>query len=347
MISSGRTLKFLSITGSKLTSAVASLANQFTSYENGRHEGVDRELCRIIQESKAGIRPRMVIYSQSLWRLPPDVEINRLSPPQVRDNEFISLRDLLEPNRSNRESLLSSMEGKDRLILSFILATFLLHFYNGPWLQGSLDSDNVCFLLCHRRISPDITKPYLTTSFSSMKRGALPGELNQPHLFPDILSLGILLLEIARGAPIHFEESQDRCVVALECMDKWATTYRIGRFRTIPEGLRRAISACIDPKEFRDNMLDKISVGNFEIRKYIFERILHPLEDALSTAYEIQLNTLHAGISQRKELAGIGSFDHQEEDGREKYEYTCLQAFSSLIPTSSIGKAMLTNGLIT
>ncbi|KAI0881978.1 subtilase [Annulohypoxylon maeteangense] len=288
--------------------------------ERAEHIEVENGLCRVIQGVKAGIRPRMVVFSERLWQLNADVEINQLSSPQVRDSEFKSLKDLLQPSRDSRESLLSSIEGKDRLILSFVLATSLVHFIRGPWLQASLNSENICFLVSHSRLLPDITKPYLTTRCSSLSPRKSPRELNQPHRFPDILSLGVILLEIARGSPIEFREPQDHCVVALECMDKWTRICQTGRSRTVPDGLLRAISACIDPKEFRDNGLDKAVVKDFEVRKYIFERILYPLEDALCTAYEIQLNMLHKDIARVKQSRGVGSFDHREENRPEKRE---------------------------
>lgn len=296
------------------------------------HAQAKNRLCGIIQEVKAGIRPRMIVYRRSLWQLEADPETNRSSFPQVRDAEFISLRDLMRPDGSNQVSLLSSIEGKDRLILSFILATSLLHFIHGPWLQASLNSENVCFLASNRRSLPDLTKPYLTTSFTSPAQPPLSRDLNQPHPFPDILSLGILLLEIARGAPIDFEEPQDPCVVALKCRDKWVKTCRTSRSRTVPEGLCQAISACIEPKESRNHVLDKNSHKDAAVRRFIFERVLYPLGNALSTAYEINLNTLHVDIGRAKEFRGIGSIDHQGESRQEKYEYTSLKAFIPLTP---------------
>ncbi|KAI0446279.1 subtilase [Xylaria telfairii] len=279
--------------------------------ERAEHRKVEDGLCRVIQGVKAGIRPRMIVFGETLWQLQADPDINRLS--QVRDSEFKSLKDLLQPNRDSRKSPLSSIEKKDRLILSLILATSLAHFVRGPWLQTGFNSENICFLMSHSRSSPNITKPYLTTSyFSSMQRES-PRELNQPHRFPDILSLGILLLEIARGFAIDFKESEDRCVVALHFMDKWTD-----RSRTVPDGLCRAISACIDPAEFRNNGLDKPSVNDLDIRKYIFERILYPLEDALSTAYDIHSNTLHMDILGEEKASGVGSFDHHDENRQEK-----------------------------
>ncbi|KAF9879163.1 hypothetical protein CkaCkLH20_03396 [Colletotrichum karsti] len=119
------------------------------------------------------------------------------------------------------------------------------------------------------------------------------------------------------GASIKFQEPSNRCVDALDYMDEWMGISKADRSRTIPSGAYQAISACVDPKEFRNNMLDKMSVTDFEIRKYIFERILYPLQEALSTAYNIETGTLHKEISQIK--AGVtGSFDHQDEKGKEK-----------------------------
>ncbi|KAM5347454.1 hypothetical protein ACJ41O_010459 [Fusarium nematophilum] len=157
-------------------------------------------------------------------------------------------------------------------------------------------------------------------SCSSPRARCESGRLNQPHRFPDILSLGILLLEIARGASIDFQEPQDRCVAALQCLDKWKRTCRSSHSRTVPDGLSRAISACIDPKELRKDFLDKASVSDLDVRKYIFERILFPLEDALATAYEIQLNTLHTEISQVGKAGENEAFDHYDEHRLEKQE---------------------------
>ncbi|KAM0547324.1 hypothetical protein ACHAPJ_010460 [Fusarium lateritium] len=282
------------------------------------HREVKDGLCGIIQGVKAGIRPRMVVYARKLWQLQADVEINRLSSPQIRDNQFTSLRDLLQPNQRGGRPLVSSIQLKDRLILSFVLATSLMHFYSRPWLQASLNSENICFLASHYGTVPDITKPYLTTNLFSEAREVVPRELNQPHRFPDILSLGIVLLEIARGALIDFEEPQDRCVVALKYMDKWARTCRTSRCKTVPDGLRQAIMACIDPKELRGNALDRSSVRDLEVRTYIFERILYPLEEALLTAYEVQLNTLGSEIPPATGPSGTGSFDHIDEHQQER-----------------------------
>ncbi|KAI1739866.1 subtilase [Xylaria scruposa] len=300
------------------------IAIKHQDLEFASHSKVEDGLCRVIQGAKPGIRPRMVIFGESLWQLRADPDINQLSYPQVRDRKFKSLKDLLQLNRDSRTSWLSYIGGKDRLILSFILATSLMHFVRGPWLWAGLNSENICFLMLNSRY--DITNPYLATTYSSLAPRE-SRELDQPHCFPEILSLGILLLEIARGFTIDFEESQDRCVVALDFMDKWTR-----QFPGAPEGLRKAISACINPTVLRNNGLDKMLVTDLEVRKYIFEKILYPLHNALSEAYMIESNTLHANIARVKNMSGIGCFDHEDENRLEKREMSrqWLEPFEDL-----------------
>lgn len=266
----------------------------------------------------------MVIYSQQLWQMQADADLNPTLPPRVGDGDFRTLGDLLLRKKQRKHtSTVSLFEPKDRLILSFILATSLLHFFNGPWLRVSFDHSNICFVASRRPLSlPDITKPYLTTSFSSWMPKESGRQLNQPHKFPDILSLGILLLEIAREAPINIEEPQDRCVVALEYLEKLERASRIDSWRNVPNGLLHAIRYCVDPKELRNNVLDKKDVKNSEIRKYIFENVVYHLGEALSTACQIEPDMLLTDHSQEKQpddSTGVGSFDHQEEDGEKRY----------------------------
>ncbi|KAK2009327.1 subtilase [Colletotrichum eremochloae] len=285
-------------------------------FEKTIHEQVNNDLCGRIQTAKLGARPRMLVYRKRLWQLHADVELTPLSPARVQDGNFRSLKDLLRPSQGSRESLLSSTATEKRLVLSFVLTTSLLCIFSGPWLPANLSSENICFLVPSCQSLPDITKPYLTTTCSSLAQRPLPVGPSQPHHIPEILSLGILLLEIAQGFPVEFKESHDRCYVALENLEAWA---KMRRSRDTHEGLRQAILACISPKELRKHGLDKTSVGATEVMRYIFGNVLYPLEEALK-AYEIQSNTLHTYIGRKTEVRDIGSFDHQDDDRREREE---------------------------
>lgn len=316
---------------------VPSAANQpVKSYVVNEPREVKNGVCGIIRGVKPRLRPRMIVYEQKLWQqVAVDFERNHLSSTQLLDSDFASLKDLLLPCRGRRQSFLSSIKTEDRLILSLVLTTSLLHFFGGPWLQASLSSENICFLVSGR-LSTDITKPYLTTTCSTvMPKPVAVIEPDRLHRFPDILSLGILLLEIAQGAAIDFDKSQDRCVEANFCLEKW-TNESMGRFTTIDERLLEVISACIEPENFSGNVFDQMKVPNFLVREYIFERILWPLDRAMNEAYE---------KAPANETKGFGNFDHQDEHAAEKYDTFFLSGSITVLMTF-LDSNLLTAGMI-
>ncbi|KAI1173274.1 subtilase [Nemania sp. FL0916] len=290
------------------------------SYGGSGLDKVDYDFCRIIREVKPQTRPNMVVHGQNLWLLSAKIESNKSFCTQVQEDRFVSLKALLQSGQGSSNIRLSRTGGKDRLILSFILATSFMHFVRGPWLQSGLNSENICFLKSHPRSPPDITQPYLTTSCSSSTQRESPQELNRTHWEPDFLSFGILLLEIAQGASINFSEEYDRCATALDCMDEWIRLSKADRSKFVPDELRRAISACISPDE-----INNAAPGSFskhaELRKYLFERILYPLELSLM-AYGIHLNELDAHTTREPAVKGLGSFEHQLNIPQEWYRFT-------------------------
>ncbi|KAL8376135.1 hypothetical protein RB595_007311 [Gaeumannomyces hyphopodioides] len=297
------------------------------------HLKVDSDLCGVISNVKPKIRPCMAVWAKELWRLQPGIEECRSMSTQIKETEFVTLRELLlqQPShgggRSSKRSLgLAPWRPKDRLILSFILTTTLLRLskISVSGLEQDLTSDSICFLRPSKRAPLDITKPYLTIicapqTWTPQQQSS--SRWNQPHRFPNILALGILLLEIERGAPIKLDVSQDPCVEAITEFDDWTESSSLSEERTVPEGLRHAIAACIQPKQFKTHKLDKNNIQDHDVRRYIFDRILYPLEDALLTAYEISPHMLPLDPEQKgKAVAQLsGSFDGEE--GGEVDEY--------------------------
>ncbi|KAI0140285.1 hypothetical protein BJ166DRAFT_542643 [Pestalotiopsis sp. NC0098] len=269
-------------------------------------------LCGVIHKLLPGQYPQMIISDRRLWQLRTQVGRDRSFRSQIVDTEFQSLQVLLQPNGTINRSYLSSVRSSDRLILSCILATFVLHSFGEPWLQGGFSSANISFLFLHQQALPDITKPYFTSSCSHTRQ-AFSADIDQTHRFPDILSLGIILLEIASGSPIEILECPDRCLVALKAMDAWEENWRSDPFATIPEGLRQAIAACLEPNESTKGKLGEKHVNLYDVRKYIFEKILYPLGDALGTAYGIQLDSLFETTIRPRGIRVTGSFDHKDE----------------------------------
>ncbi|KAF6831809.1 subtilase [Colletotrichum musicola] len=310
------------------------IAVDFREYLDEENCKIDNDLCRVISSVKAGIRPRMAVWAKELWLLRADAEERPSVLTQIKEAEFVSLTELLLQHSSHKGGPSSrrsigdaAWRPKDRLILSFILATTLLHLsqISGPCPRADLTSDSICFLRPSQRAPLDITRPYLTVKCalrSSTHPQQSSSAWNQPHRFPDILALGILLLEIERGAPVRLDTSQDPCVVAIKELDDWTMSLSLSaKDRSVPEGLRHAIAACIQPKQFKTHNLDKANIRDNDIRRYIFDRVIYPLEEALFTAYEIKPHMLPAYSDQRKAVVdGSGSFDGEEASQVDKYQ---------------------------
>lgn len=279
---------------------------------------VDRDLCMVLQGVFAETYPRFLIFGQSLWQLRAAMSTGEPLPSQIEDTRFRSLRDLLEPNQRNSGRSTSHFGlNKNGLILSFVLATFVLHCFGKPWMQKDFNSDNICFYV--RGQSPDITRPYFTANFLASSE-ASQVDLAQPHRFPDILSLGVLLLEIVQGVSIEIRESVPRSVTALEQMESWKRSYARNYHQIVPDEVADAIAACLVPARFEAAGLDKTDVNEYSVRKYIFDEVLYPLGHILDKAHRIRLDMLPDSVAIEQETRLAGSFDHEDEDESVQYE---------------------------
>lgn len=290
-------------------------------------------LCEIIRNLNQYLRPRMAIYGHKLWKLRVQSVRDTNQAPSVAQplhDDFISLKKLLQPDGNHRKSLLSSMEAKNLVILSFVLTTSFLRFFRGPWLQASFCSDSICFLAPNSS-QPDITKPYLTTScLAPLDNGAPLIDLGNPHPALDILSLGVLLLEIAGGDIIDIPRPEDRFDIAAEHMKEWTLSQK-SYDSIVYDCLHEAISACIVSDNLKKDGLHRRDVTEKEARKYIFERVLWPLESTLYDVFNVKPTTLDAEIAPTEKLSGLGSFDHKDDDSKGKYECNLAPIYFSLL----------------
>lgn len=266
----------------------------------------------------------MAVYRQTLWELRAGIDTDQSFVPQIRSDQFTSLRDLLQPIGKDRKSLISSASLERRLILSFVLATSFLHFYNGPWMPVSLTNKNICFLMSRRRTLPDITKPFLNANICDQRETSPETSLNQPHPCPGIRALGELLFEIALGTPINIDKSQSSCWETINRVKDWRRRCQTGS-RKVHDSYCQAIEACVDPNKFGAGILSRPtdqpeSIKDFinEVRKHIFEKVLYRLQEALDKSYRIKVDTLHSYITDKKNKFLPGSFDHEDENGPER-----------------------------
>lgn len=251
----------------------------------------------------------MAVYEERLWQL--QSEYDNSSLMKIPDRDFKTLAELLDESSGPRSSVLRQIAVEDRITLAFILVTSFIHLFNvnHHGLYAALAAENVCFYVKQRSLN--IMKPYLSLRFEQSRPPVR--NLNAAHWFPDILSLGILLLEILRGSAQAFPNAQDRCSVALEAYDKWKTR-QDGK---VPDGCFQAIIACIEPRQLREGGLGKANIKDNETRKYIFERILYPLGDVLSTICKVPLHKLPEHITKMADLPASSGEEELSDETRQ------------------------------
>lgn len=297
------------------------------------------DLIRCAQNS----RLKMQVDGNRLWHLKSDTK----SIKDIRESKFLSLRDLIKRNKGDTGATFSTIEGKDRLILSYILAISLLHFYEGPWLQGNWSDETICFLINEQsRGPPNLTKPLLNASCT--KFASTSATLDQVHGYPSVLALGIILLEISLGTTMDLERGENEMqdgrhvtsktdfLVALRLFDDWIEQSKRSISAAIPWGLKTAIEACLESSKI-PYTISPPSSNQDHVLQYILRDIVIPLGTALSEAYEIPLEKLHEEISKEKQSDNSNLFDSYDDKHKvDQYVSSCTLIFPHFVIQSSV-----------
>ncbi|CZR67542.1 uncharacterized protein PAC_17441 [Phialocephala subalpina] len=322
---------------------------------------VDRDICQIMRDAaeSPGCKIQMLVENKKLYPISVQRHVNI-----IQRSTFKTLDELLQKDRAKRATIISTCEGREKLILSFILATSLLHFHSAPWLQRSWNNRNICFLVNSRNEAvPGLTKPYLTAKCTPV---ACISQVAQPwyhfHRYPTILALGIMLLEISRGIRITDErretELQDGIhvtastdgLVALRVFEEWVQASERGVSKTIPLGLKSAIQACLEPAKIP---FTNPPPSNEQIRQFILTDIVVPLGNALSDAYLVPPENLHFEISKARQPEQPPLFDShdkmhtQEQVGTADKWFKRLRGIHDLLSEASNGDESNIAGRVT
>ena len=91
------------------------------------------------------------------------------------------------------EQVLTNLKLKQRMVLSFVLASSLLQLHNTPWLATLLAKDTVYFQRAKSNILGfDVDHPFARHTFTL---NTTPETLSKPNAKRSLLELGIILLE--------------------------------------------------------------------------------------------------------------------------------------------------------
>ena len=255
-----------------------------------------------------------MVSEDRLWHL--RVSADGTFIKNVEHGRFLSLYDLLKRDKDGTESKLSKAAVENRLVLSFVLTTSLLHLFAGPWLKKAWSNEDICFLVGCETIDP--TKPFLTANCTEPTSTRNLANLNHVHPCPIILALGILLLEVSPKTIVKENTRDDDRAggpqmnlnadgfVANRLLDEWVTKSRLDISKTLLMGLESAIRACIIPTNVTD---ETPPPAPERIRKYIFTDIVIPLGTASSTTYNVPLERLHERVNKWRVPRISGSYD--------------------------------------
>jgi hypothetical protein len=172
-----------------------------------------------------------------------------LSQDFLLNASSVSLAELLNMAKPSR---------KMKLLLSYFLAKAVWQFYDSEWMRSEWTKETVHFMFERRSYSPKgifVNEPFLSAHFDCPH--IVQDDAFRSHLFPKILALGIMFLEIELG--ISFEEQKISCLgpdgqptvntdhmAAIKVFNNAKLWDEMETFR----GFKGVINACLTPAPF-------------------------------------------------------------------------------------------------
>ncbi|KAI1299920.1 hypothetical protein F5Y03DRAFT_243836 [Xylaria venustula] len=185
-----------------------------------------------------------------------------------------------------------------KLFLSSTLAKAAWQFYGSSWMGNHWTKDNICFVWTSNHGTPnlelDMNGPFLLSEIEE------PGDDDRSlhHSHPQILALGIVLMEILLGLRIENHRrpgdmSNNRPVANTDFLVANRLCCREPHSGwTNREPLRQIVSHCVDVRESAGLEDDN------QAREFLLHKVVNPLNDMFHEK---------AGVAQQVVLTGFGS----------------------------------------
>ncbi|KAL9623532.1 MAG: hypothetical protein Q9160_002213 [Pyrenula sp. 1 TL-2023] len=252
------------------------------STPNSPGRDIDPEsFCNLINQTHlSGMSLQLLFERGKLWQTK-----SRIRSLKVQGQNDISLKDLLP----------LEIKLKQKRVLAVVLAHAALHCSDGPWLCRDWSKEHITFFQ-DDAIGLDLGRPCLAVDFQHQPSSdEEDSNLSNPHSYPALLSLGILLLEIYLCKPIESQYSPEDLIDDQPNENTNLTTAMrlLERLEDdVYEDYRTAVQACLDCDRVLASDSDRDSE---EFRKQVYEDIVFPLEQELDHGFHLKPEDLRLG----------------------------------------------------
>ena len=185
---------------------------------NLRDLSLEQNLCSYLQESCAAIEFSRATDNPCLGYLDSDDGVTFSIFYTLKGRYISSLDDVLD--RASADC--NAISIRERLVHASLLAAAVISFYDTPWLPRVLSSQNIVFFNTDAATAKrTLTEPYLQTLLEQDKiayEACLNKDVDSRRFL--LLSLGIVLIEIAYSAPWRKLQSQEDIMKDLNDRDR-------------------------------------------------------------------------------------------------------------------------------
>jgi hypothetical protein len=201
-----------------------------------------------------------------------------------------------------------------KLIIAVILGHTLIHLYKTPWIKD-WTLENIVFIRCNNTVP---LRPFLVSRHDFQEGDEEDDEafFSRLHANPDILNLGIMLLELSLKQSVHSYTNNEFVNVKYNADYLAAQAAYTKHQRDLHLRYRTAIEKCLDC-DFVNSLED---VGDVEeARRNIYQEIVRPLEDELEAGFRDWVDVENLDTEAREmDVAGYGERIQAEDDGGAK-----------------------------
>ncbi|KAH7043809.1 hypothetical protein B0J12DRAFT_578316 [Macrophomina phaseolina] len=170
----------------------------------------------------------------------------------------------------------TKLDPSEKRKLALIFAESLLLYHDSKWMSNGWAKDDICFFF-RSEDEPDINHPFLSAQFERCPVTPDPFRNLSHHRNPNLLALGILLIEIFNERPIEKWRTKKE-LDNPNAATVWMVADRVVK-KMDRSPFRNAIEACLDL-----NWIPTGRAANLEeqdIRKGMLEYVIAPLKQEI------------------------------------------------------------------